>query len=57
MINQEVLQHLLTLPGTVAELSFDIQVTVPGGIDDDVVNIVRDNCDALKFDKGNTGFE
>ena len=49
-IADEVLSHLLSLPGAEVSVSMEIQVRVPEGIDKDLVRIVGENANALKFD-------
>jgi len=54
-IAEEVIQHLSVLEGAEVEVTLEIQVKVPDGIEDNVVRIVNENCKTLKFDK--FGFE
>ena len=54
-IAEEVLQHLSTLPGAEAEITLEIHVKVPGGIKEDVVRTVSENCSTLRFESH--GFE
>ncbi len=49
-IADEVLAHLAALPGAQVDVSLEIHVQVPEGVDDDVVRIVTENATALKFD-------
>src|SRR5690606_16573364 len=48
-IADEVLAHLRGLVGAQALVTLEIRVDVPGGIPEDVVRIVRENCNTLKF--------
>jgi predicted AAA+ superfamily ATPase len=48
-IAEEVIQHLSTLPGADAEVTLEIRVTVPGGVEEDVVRTVLENAGTLKF--------
>jgi predicted AAA+ superfamily ATPase len=48
-IAEEVVQHLSTLAGAEVEVTLEIQVRVPGGVKDDVVRTVTENCNTLKF--------
>ncbi len=52
---EEVIQHLSTLPGAVADVVLEIRVKVEGGIKEDIVRRVRENAKTLKFDSN--GFE
>ena len=54
-IADEVLSHLVGLSGAQVEVSMEIQIKVPGGVDSDTVRIVRENASALRFD--HAGFE
>ena len=54
-IIEEVVQHLSTLPGAEVEVRLEVQVRVPGGVDESVERTVTENCNTLKFD--NSGFE
>lgn len=54
-IAQEVIAHLTSLVGATVEVTLDITATVPGGVPNDVVRIVTENCRTLKFDTH--GFE
>jgi uncharacterized protein len=54
-IAEEVLQHLSTLPGAKVVVHLEVQVNIPGGVDEDVVRSVTENCNTLKFDTA--GFE
>ncbi len=47
---QEALSRLFGLVGAEVEISLDIQVKVPQGIDHDIQRVVRENCNVLKFD-------
>ncbi len=54
-IADEVLAHLISLVGAKARITLEISVEVPGGIPEDRIRIVSENCNTLKF-KGH-GFE
>jgi len=47
---QEALSRLFGLVGAEVEVSIDIHVKAPKGIDPDVQRVVRENCNVLKFD-------
>jgi hypothetical protein len=48
-ISAEVLDHMARLDGARVTLRLEIDVDVPGGINDEVRRIVEENCRALKF--------
>jgi predicted AAA+ superfamily ATPase len=48
-IAEEVLAHLSSLPGAQVSVTLEIHVTVPEGLPDQVVRVVRENCRTLKF--------
>ncbi|MBX3269805.1 MAG: DUF499 domain-containing protein [Sandaracinaceae bacterium] len=48
-IAEEVIQHLSTIAGAEVEVSLEIHVHVAGGVQDDVVRTVTENCNTLKF--------
>ncbi len=48
-IAEEVLSHLSALPNAKVSVTMEIEINVPGGVDDDVVRIVSENATALKF--------
>ncbi len=54
-VAEEVLQHLSTLPGAKVEVSLEIQVRVPDGLDEKVVRTVTENANTLSFNSH--GFE
>jgi predicted AAA+ superfamily ATPase len=54
-IATEVLSHLTGLNGSNAEVTLEIQVEIPEGVEDNVVRTVTENCRTLKFDS--QGFE
>lgn len=54
-INEEVIQHLATLPKAEVEVRLEILVKVPGGVADDVMRTVSENSRTLKFETA--GFE
>jgi hypothetical protein len=48
-IANEVLQHLASLPHSEITVTVEIQARVPGGVPDNVVRTVSENCRTLKF--------
>jgi hypothetical protein len=48
---EEVMSHLQALPGVEIEMTLEVQVNAPGGIDEQSARIVLENSAALKFDK------
>jgi len=54
-INDEVIQHLSTLPGAEVDIRLEVQIRVRNGVPDDVVRTVSENARTLKFDS--SGFE
>jgi len=54
-IHEEILANLIDLPNVHAEVTLEIKVRVPGGIEEDVVRVVTENATVLKFD--HAGFE
>jgi hypothetical protein len=54
-VRQEVLRHLLDLANVQPEVRLEIQIRVPDGIPDSVARIVKENCQALRFE--NWGIE
>jgi hypothetical protein len=48
-IANEVLQHLASLPNSEITVTVEIQARVPGGVPDNVVRTVSENCRTLKF--------
>ena len=48
-IADEVLSHLTTLPGAKAKVTLEVEIEVSEGIGDDVVRIVTENANTLKF--------
>ena len=48
-IAEEVVQHLAGLVGATVEVNLEIQAEVPGGVPDNVVRIVTENCRTLRF--------
>ncbi|HPZ08328.1 MAG TPA: Swt1 family HEPN domain-containing protein [Candidatus Eremiobacteraeota bacterium] len=48
-IAEEVVQHLQSLPDAEIEVTLEIQATVPGGVPEDIVRVIRENCRNLKF--------
>lgn len=49
-IADEVLSHIVALPGAKVDVTLEINVQIPEGADDDVVRIVSENANTLKFD-------
>lgn len=47
---QEALSRLFGLVGADVEISLDIHVNAPKGIDADLQRVIRENCNVLKFD-------
>ena len=54
-IADEVIQHLTSLLGAEVEVTLEIQANVPDGVPDNVVRIVTENANTLKFTS--QGFE
>jgi hypothetical protein len=54
-IADEVVAHLTGLPNAKAKITLEIDIETPGGVPEDRVRIVSENCNTLKF-KGH-GFE
>jgi len=50
-IADEVLGHLTTLPGAEVEITLDVQIRIPDGINEEVVRTVSENANTLKFDQ------
>lgn len=48
-VADEVVQHLTALLGAKVTVTMEIQAEVPDGVPDDVMRIVTENCQALKF--------
>jgi hypothetical protein len=48
---EEVMSHLQALPGVQVEITLEVQVNAPGGIDDQPARIVLENSATLKIDK------
>jgi hypothetical protein len=48
-IADEVLSHLTALSGAQASVTMEIEIKVPNGVDDDIVRIVSENANSLKF--------
>ncbi|MHB9291036.1 hypothetical protein Holit_00106 [Hollandina sp. SP2] len=49
-INLEVLQHFTKLPKASITVKLDIEVTIPEGVDGDLVRTISENCNTLKFE-------
>ena len=47
----EVMSHLQALPGVNIEMTLEVQVRAPGGIDEATARIVLENSAALKVEK------
>jgi len=45
----EVMSHLQALSGAEVNMSVEVQVKVPDGIDDQTARIVLENCRSLKI--------
>ena len=54
-IAESVLVHLVNLPGAKLTISFEIQAILPEGASDQIVRIITENCNVLKFQS--QGFE
>ena len=50
-----IIQHLASLPDTEVDVTVEIQARVPGGVPDNVVRTVSENCRTLKLTR--QGFE
>jgi len=48
---EEVMSHLQALPGAQIEMTLEVQVNAPGGIDEQTARIVLENSAALKVEK------
>lgn len=48
-IAQEILTHLVNVPGVRVEVTLEIEATAPEGFPDNVVRIVAENARTLKF--------
>ena len=48
-IAKEVIQHLASLPNSEITVTVEIQGRVAGGVPDNVVRTVSENCRTLKF--------
>jgi hypothetical protein len=48
-VAEEIVQHLVGLPGADVEIHLEIQASIPGGAPDNVVRTVTENCRTLKF--------
>ena len=48
-IADEVLSHLAALPGAQISVTMEIEINTPNGVDDDIVRIVSENANALRF--------
>jgi predicted AAA+ superfamily ATPase len=54
-IAEEVVAHLVGIPGVQVQVTLDIQATIPGGVPENVVRTVTENSRTLKFETH--GFE
>ncbi len=50
-IANEVVQHLMALPGASVKISIEIEAHMPNGVTDDTLRTVSENCRTLKFDR------
>ena len=48
-IANEIIQHLAALPDSEVDVTLEIQARMPGGVPDNVVRTVSENCRTLKF--------
>lgn len=48
-IANEIIQHLAAMPDSEVAVTLEIQARVPGGVPDNVVRTVSENCRTLKF--------
>jgi len=48
-IADEIISHLTSLPGAMARITLEIDITIPNGIPEDRVRTVNENCNTLKF--------
>jgi hypothetical protein len=48
-IANEIIQHLASLPNSEIVITVEIQARVPGGVPDNIVRTVSENCRTLKF--------
>ena len=48
-ISDEVLIHLTTLFGANVKITLEINVEIPGGIPEDKIRIIAENCNTLRF--------
>jgi hypothetical protein len=48
-IANEIVQHLTALNGARIKITLEIEAEIPDGVPDDVVRIVTENCQTLKF--------
>jgi hypothetical protein len=54
-VADEVLSHLVALPGAQVSVTMEIEIKVPGGVESDIIRIVTENANSLKF--SHYGFE
>jgi len=54
-IHEEILANLIDLPNVQADVTMEIKIRAPGGIEEDGVRVVTENATVLKFD--HAGFE
>jgi len=48
-VAEEVIQHLAGLPNSTVDITLEIRAEAPGGVPDNVVRTVTENCRTLKF--------
>lgn len=48
-IAEEVIAHLVGQPGAAVKVTLDIEARLPNGASEQIVRIVTENCQALKF--------
>ncbi len=49
-IMEEIVKHLTTLYEANVQVTLEIQANIPGGVTDDIVRTVTENCRTLKFE-------
>ncbi|MGD0794302.1 MAG: Swt1 family HEPN domain-containing protein [Dehalococcoidales bacterium] len=52
-VADEVVQHLVSLPGASAETTLEIQISIPDGASEQVIRTVTENCRTLGFSNFN----
>lgn len=48
-IAEEVVQHLSILPNSNVNITMEVQISIPDGVDDHTLRTVTENCKTLKF--------